>query len=66
MMNLPAVKDTACVKDQLIKLKPRAPEWALHLRNDILTRGHHTNNHAEAGMRILKDKVCNRKKAVTA
>ncbi|KAK3931513.1 Protein FAR1-RELATED SEQUENCE 8 [Frankliniella fusca] len=57
MMNLPAVKDNACVKDHLIKFKPRAAEWALHLRNDILTRGHHTNNYAEAEMRILKDKI---------
>lgn len=41
----------------------RAAEWALCFRNNVLTRGHNTDNYCEATMRILKDKILFRTKA---
>ena len=41
----------------------RRKEWALCYRKHLLVRGNHTNNYAEAGMRILKDLVFSRVKA---
>lgn len=38
-------------------------EWALVYRKQLLTRGHNTNNVAEAGIRIVKDLVFERIKA---
>ena len=38
-------------------------EWALVYRQTIITRGHNTNNIAEAGIRIIKDLVFERIKA---
>ena len=38
-------------------------EWALCYRKHLLVRGNHTNNYAEAGIRIVKDLVFNRVKA---
>ena len=38
-------------------------EWALIYRQKLLTRGHNTNNIAEAGIRIIKDLVFERVKA---
>ena len=37
--------------------------WAHSYRRSIITRGNHTNNYAEAGIRILKDLVFARVKA---
>jgi len=44
------------VKCHLEKLLPRINEWALFLRQDLLTRGTETNNYSEINMRILKEK----------
>ena len=41
----------------------RRKEWAICLRNELPMRGNHTNNYAEAAMRVLKDKVFVRAKA---
>ena len=38
-------------------------EWAISHRIDLMTRGNHTNNYAEAGMRVLKEIVFGRVKA---
>jgi len=38
-------------------------DWALCYRKHLLVRGNHTNNYAEAGIRIVKDLVFNRVKA---
>ena len=44
-------------------LWPRRKEWAHCYRSNSLIRGNHTNNYAEAGMRILKELVFSRVKA---
>ena len=44
-------------------LWPRRQEWAHCYRKRILIRGNHTNNFAEAGMKILKEIVFSRVKA---
>ena len=44
-------------------LWPRRQEWAHCYRKHILIRGNHTNNFAEAGMKILKEIVFSRVKA---
>ena len=41
----------------------RRNEWAISYRIDLMTRSNHTNNYAEAGMRILKEIVFGRVKA---
>ena len=41
----------------------RRNEWAISYRIDLMTRDNHTNNYAEAGMRILKEIVFGRVKA---
>ena len=41
----------------------RRSEWALSYRVDRMMRGNHTNNYAEAGIRILKEIVFGRIKA---
>lgn len=41
----------------------RRDEWAISHRLDLITRGNHTNNYAEAGMRVLKEIVFGRVKA---
>ncbi|XP_049793398.1 uncharacterized protein LOC126203197 [Schistocerca nitens] len=38
--------------------------WALPYRTRMLIQGHHTNNYSEAFMRILKDYIFERRKAV--
>ncbi|KAK3926335.1 Protein FAR-RED ELONGATED HYPOCOTYL 3 [Frankliniella fusca] len=63
MIDLPAVKNNPYLVKHLNDLKSRVPEWALHMRTDLLVRGHNTNNYAEATMRILKDLICHRTKA---
>ena len=42
---------------------PRRREWAICYRHADLTRGNHTNNYAEAGIKIVKDLVFSRIKA---
>ena len=42
---------------------PRRKEWALCFRKHLLVRGNHTNNYAEAGIKILKELIFNRVKA---
>ncbi|XP_070377134.1 uncharacterized protein [Dermacentor albipictus] len=44
----------------------RKEEWVLMFRNKVITRGHNTNNFAEASIRILKDIVLSRTKAFNA
>ncbi len=41
----------------------RKTEWALSYRVEQMMRGNHTNNYAEAGMRIIKELVFGRVKA---
>ena len=48
------------VEKELLEIKE---EWVLLFRNEILTRGHNTNNFAEACIRILKDIILERTKA---
>jgi len=49
---------------QMIKSSwERRFEWALCYRQDLVTRGNHTNNYAEMGMRIIKEQVFTRVKA---
>lgn len=38
-------------------------EWALYYHTYLLVRGNHTNNYAEAGVRIVKELNFNRIKA---
>ena len=35
-------------------------QWALYHRAGVITRGHHTNNHCEAAMSVIKDIVLKR------
>ncbi|XP_037561207.2 uncharacterized protein LOC119440363 [Dermacentor silvarum] len=44
----------------------RKEEWVLLFRSKLTTRGHNTNNFAEASIRILKDIVLSRTKAFNA
>ncbi|XP_065306334.1 uncharacterized protein [Dermacentor albipictus] len=41
----------------------RKEEWVLFFRLSLMTRGHNTNNYAEATIRVLKDVVLGRQKA---
>ena len=41
----------------------RREEWAICLRNDVLTRGHNTNNFVESAVKVVKEKVLHRLKA---
>ena len=41
----------------------RRREWAICYRHNLLVRGNHTNNYAEAGIRILKELIFSRVKA---
>ena len=36
--------------------------WALCFRSDLMLRGHHTNNNAEAQFLVIKDKILQRVK----
>lgn len=50
-----------------VKLFPeRKAKWVLLFRLDLTTRGHKTNNFAEASIRILKDVILRRYKAHNA
>ena len=57
-----------CRYPQYIKhvqlLWPRRKEWAHCYRKTSLVRGNHTNNYAEAGMRILKELVFSRVRVI--
>ncbi|KAL3190264.1 hypothetical protein MRX96_019803 [Rhipicephalus microplus] len=44
----------------------RQEEWVQLYRLDVLTRGHNTNNFAEATIRVLKDIILNRVEAFNA
>ncbi|KAL3183409.1 hypothetical protein MRX96_000367 [Rhipicephalus microplus] len=44
----------------------RQEEWVQLYRSDVLTRGHNTNNSAEATIRVLKDMILNRVEAFNA
>ncbi|KAH6945296.1 hypothetical protein HPB50_007758 [Hyalomma asiaticum] len=48
------------------KFLQRKAEWVLLFRSKLMTRGHNTNNFAEASIRILKDVVLHRRKAYNA
>lgn len=50
-------------KKRIIKFLDRKEEWAKICRDHLIMRGHHTNNLAEATMRILKDIILERIKA---
>ena len=45
------------------QLWKRRSEWALSYRVKEITRGNHTNNYAEGGIRIIKEMVFDRVKA---
>lgn len=53
-------------KKRVTDLLNIAQQWVLFYRKDIITRGHNTNNFAEASIRILKDIVLSRTKAFNA
>lgn len=44
----------------------RRKEWALCYRKNLLVRGQHTNNISEATMKVIKDYILDRLKAVSA
>lgn len=48
---------------QMIESSWERFEWALCYQQDLVTRGNHTNNYAEMGMRINKEQVFTRVKA---
>lgn len=41
-------------------------EWGLCFRQNLITRGHNTNNYSETSIRIIKDIVLQRTKAFNA
>ena len=41
----------------ITSLWPKRKDWAICFRKNIMIRGNHTNNYAEAGIRIIKDQV---------
>ena len=51
------------LRQRLDQFWERRSEWALSYRVDKMMRGNHTNNYAEAGMRIIKEIVFGRIKA---
>ena len=51
------------LRHRLEQIWERRSEWALSYRVDKIMRGNHTNNYAEAGMRIIKEIVFGRIKA---
>lgn len=51
---------------RVVAFLERKTEWVLLYRSTILTRGHNTNNFAEASIRVLKDVVLCRHKAYNA
>lgn len=51
------------LKKRLQQFWERRGEWAISHRLDLMTRGNHTNNYAEAGMRVLKEIIFGRVKA---
>lgn len=61
------LKSTVAVKYskfiEIVKSSWERTEWALCYRQHLVTRGNHTNNYAEAGMRIVKEQVFSRVKA---
>ncbi|KAL3187606.1 hypothetical protein MRX96_025096 [Rhipicephalus microplus] len=62
---LKALQHDAFVSRVLTFLR-RQEEWVQLYRLDVLTRGHNTNNFAEATIRVLKDIILNRVKAFNA
>ncbi|KAK3916595.1 Photosystem II reaction center Psb28 protein [Frankliniella fusca] len=57
-----------CNQENYIKhvkkdLLDKKEQWIKLFRNDIISRGHNTNNYAEATIRILKDVILTRTKA---
>ncbi|KAH6933228.1 hypothetical protein HPB50_013737 [Hyalomma asiaticum] len=48
------------------KFLQRKAEWVLLFHSKLMTRGHNTNNFAEASICILKDAVLHRQKAYNA
>ena len=48
---------------QLQDVHEHRSEWAITFRRHELTRGNHTNNYAESGIRIIKDQIFKRTKA---
>ncbi|KAL3193814.1 hypothetical protein MRX96_000107 [Rhipicephalus microplus] len=62
---LKALQHDAFVSRFLTFLR-RQKEWVQLYRLDVLTRGHNTNNFAEATIRVLKDIILNRVEAFNA
>ncbi|KAH7985531.1 hypothetical protein HPB51_026804 [Rhipicephalus microplus] len=62
---LKALQHEAFVSRVLTFLRPQE-EWVQLYRLDVLTRGHNTNNFAEATIRVLKDIILNRVEAFNA
>ncbi|KAK3911088.1 Methanogen homoaconitase large subunit [Frankliniella fusca] len=63
LLGMPAVTGNDILLKHLRDYKVRAKEWAICFRSDLLTRGHTTNNYAEAGMLQLKSTILQRTKA---
>ena len=51
------------LQEKLHQAYERKQEWAIAFRCNMLTRGNHTNNYAESGIRIIKDQIFERTKA---
>ncbi|KAK3917274.1 50S ribosomal protein L25 [Frankliniella fusca] len=56
-------KKYAVIIKHLDDYKRRAAELALCHHRDIMIRGHHTDNYAEANIKVIKTKILNRIKA---
>lgn len=59
----PLTNDYPRFKVYVEGLFQRRQEWAICLRNKMVTRGQNTNNISEAGVKIMKDVVLERTKA---
>lgn len=62
-LQTPVVKKYPKFSSHMQSLWPRRKEWAHCYRRTTLIRGNHTNNYAEAGMRIMKELIFSRVKA---
>ncbi len=63
ILKFPLVQQYPKFLSHLKSLWPRRKEWAHCYRKRLMLRGNHTNNYAEAGMKILKELIFSRVKA---
>jgi len=63
IMNDDLTKQYSRFESYVVGLFQRCNEWALCLRQSLITRGQNTNNICEAGVKIVKDTILDRTKA---